>query len=992
MRLGTPSYASSRPSDPAPGRGRGAVGRGLRDRYTTACQQLLALGAVLAVLTPAAAVLSLDVVGGAQVPVVEPLAPGAPAGERAPRGAATTADGAAAPVEAAPVEAAPVEPQVREVPMAPAPATPGEAPQDPTPAGPGTGAGGGPREVPGEVGREVSEAVEPVTGYGAVGVTWAPGEDVEEEDLALRVRTREGGRWSGWRELEFHDEHAPDPGSPEAAGVRPGSEPLLVGEVDEVQVQALTAPGEAPADLTLAVVTPGESAGTVTEVPELVAEDPAADAASAAPAADGGQDGLLLQSASTAVAAAASPTARPRIFSRRQWGAHESLRSGSPSYGEVHAGFIHHTVNANDYTKAQVPGILRSIYAYHTRSRGWSDIGYNFLVDRFGRVWEGRAGGIDQPVVGAHTLGYNERAFAVSAIGNFDVARPSAAMQEAIARVLAWKLSLHGVSADDRSQRVAGDSFPAVNGHRDAGSTACPGRFLYARVGAIRTRAAAVQQGWGVRERTADLVATGHPDAVLRRVRDGRVVLVPTAGLTRFERPATVARGGFWSRVQGLSVAPDLGTDGRPDVLTRGREGRWWRVPLGADGAPAARPRGLAVLDDHGLVVGIGDVTGDGRGDLAARAPQGTVRIFASTRAGGVEPLRRAGDWSAWDRATTVGDLTGDGRPDVLLRAGDRAALAARTDRGLAAPTPLRGDWGRWNGVVGRGDLTRDGRADLVVTDRRGQGWVLPRTARGFASPRGRVPVGGARAMAVAQVTGSRAADLLTLVGDSLVVRRNLGGTESLPRVVTDLRLPAATALLSVGDWDRDGDGDLVSRTSGGTLVLHASTGRGRFAVPVPLARGFSRVGALSGAGDVTGDGRPDLVGNVRGRGTVVWPGRGRDGLGSGRTVSGTPVEGLLGLGRFDGDGAPDVLARDGGSWRVVRGNGPGGLVGAGARGGGLAAYGSLGVAGDVTGDGRADLLGTDRGGRLWVLHRSGSGWATRTLLAEGLAGHVLAR
>ncbi len=72
--------------------------------------------------------------------------------------------------------------------------------------------------------------------------------------------------------------------------------------------------------------------------------------------------------------------------------------------------------------RSQVPGILRSIYAYHTRSRGWSDIGYNFLVDRFGRIWEGRYGGVDRPVVGAHTLGYNDNAFAMSAIGNFETA------------------------------------------------------------------------------------------------------------------------------------------------------------------------------------------------------------------------------------------------------------------------------------------------------------------------------------------------------------------------------------------------------------------------------------------------------------------------------------------------------------------------------------------------------------------------------------------
>ena len=109
----------------------------------------------------------------------------------------------------------------------------------------------------------------------------------------------------------------------------------------------------------------------------------------------------------------------PTIYSRADWGADERLRDCCVEYGEVHAGFVHHTVNANGYSRAEVPAILRGIYAYHTQSRGWRDIGYNFLIDRFGRIWEGRYGGITLPVVGAHTLNYNENSFAASAIGNY---------------------------------------------------------------------------------------------------------------------------------------------------------------------------------------------------------------------------------------------------------------------------------------------------------------------------------------------------------------------------------------------------------------------------------------------------------------------------------------------------------------------------------------------------------------------------------------------
>ena len=152
----------------------------------------------------------------------------------------------------------------------------------------------------------------------------------------------------------------------------------------------------------------------------------------------------------------------------------------------MHAGFVHHTVNANDYSRAEVPGILRSIYAYHTRSLGWSDVGYNFLVDRFGRIWEGRYGGVARPVVGAHTLGYNDYSFAMSAIGNFETAQPTDVMLRAYGQLFAWKLSLHGVNPASTSQKIGRGTFQAINGHRDAGSTACPGKYLYAKLPLIR--------------------------------------------------------------------------------------------------------------------------------------------------------------------------------------------------------------------------------------------------------------------------------------------------------------------------------------------------------------------------------------------------------------------------------------------------------------------------------------------------------------------------
>ncbi len=391
-------------------------------RFVTACQQLLALGAVLAVLTPAAAVISLDVVG--QVP-----ADGRPgAADRAGLSAFSTETRRASVLPDGPVDA-----EVTEYALTSAT----------------TGGRVAPSRTVGRVKLDPrTEATQlttrpvPVSGYAGVGLTWAPDEQLDDEETSFALRTRTGEDWSEWNEVPYHDEHAPDPGSREARQARPGTDLVLVGKVDEVQVRSTVVDTSLPADLELAVTEPGQARRTVRALPALETDQgSSADLSTeSADSAEGDEEVLDLQ--------AAVVTPKPRIYSRKQWGANESLRDrGSLRYFEIHAGFVHHTVNANDYSRSEVPGILRSIYAYHTQSRGWSDVGYNFLVDKFGRIWEGRAGGIDRPVVGAHTLGYNDYAFAMSAIGNFETATPSAAMIEAYGSLMAWKLSLHGVDA-----------------------------------------------------------------------------------------------------------------------------------------------------------------------------------------------------------------------------------------------------------------------------------------------------------------------------------------------------------------------------------------------------------------------------------------------------------------------------------------------------------------------------------------------------------------
>ena len=133
----------------------------------------------------------------------------------------------------------------------------------------------------------------------------------------------------------------------------------------------------------------------------------------------------------------------PHIVTRLEWGADESLRSGRPDYARVKMAFVHHTASGNTYTAAEAAAVVRAIYAYHTRSLGWSDIGYNFLVDRFGTIYEGRYGGMKKGVVGAHVLGFNTGSTGISVTGNFAGDAPPTAALASLEKLLAWKLKIH---------------------------------------------------------------------------------------------------------------------------------------------------------------------------------------------------------------------------------------------------------------------------------------------------------------------------------------------------------------------------------------------------------------------------------------------------------------------------------------------------------------------------------------------------------------------
>ncbi|QKW50216.1 peptidoglycan recognition protein [Streptomyces buecherae] len=195
---------------------------------------------------------------------------------------------------------------------------------------------------------------------------------------------------------------------------------------------------------------------------------------------------------------------RPRIILRKGWSADERLRERRLGYTRtVKAAFVHHSATGNNYRCAQAPSVIRSIYRYHVKSSGWRDLGYNFLVDKCGNIYEGRAGGPGKPVLGAHTLGFNSNSTGIAVLGTYSRSTPPRAAVRAVAKLTAWKLGLHGRNPAGSTYLVSGGSnkyregvtvrLKVISGHRDGFTTDCPGTQLYRQLGAARYVAAKLQ-------------------------------------------------------------------------------------------------------------------------------------------------------------------------------------------------------------------------------------------------------------------------------------------------------------------------------------------------------------------------------------------------------------------------------------------------------------------------------------------------------------------
>lgn len=286
------------------------------------------------------------------------------------------------------------------------------------------------------------------------GAEWQAAEPVGSE-LRVEVRTSpDGTAWSAWVELQPDPDHKEDPGSTEA---RLGA--VQRGRFLQYRLTLSTAdPAGPPVLQRIRLVFLNTSAGP----------------------------SLAQAKAMLVPKAAIVGVPEPDVIARQGWGADESLLDWEPEYRPVRKIIVHHT--AMQMRHLEPAAAVRAIYTYHARTRGWGDIGYNYLIDWLGNVYQGRAGG--EGVVGGHNLEFNYGSVGIALIGDYSRQAPPGEQMEALARLVSYLADRWGIDPQGSSDFLSARAMPDVSGHRDTRSTSCPGDGVYHQLPALR------QQVW----------------------------------------------------------------------------------------------------------------------------------------------------------------------------------------------------------------------------------------------------------------------------------------------------------------------------------------------------------------------------------------------------------------------------------------------------------------------------------------------------------------
>ncbi len=466
----------------------------------------------------------------------------------------------------------------------------------------------------------------------------------------IQARVRLGaGRWCAWTTVPAGGGHAPDA----IRRARLISDPIWTGPADELQLRASVALRGVRAHL-VDIGATGEGLGAA----------PQAGTDAGVARHGGGGVAHWANRPGPAGTAIAPPLANPqlntgpgqaRIIARQWWGGAAARPRTTPDYGQVLLAFVHHTATANGYGPHATPGIIRGIFHYHRDVRGWNDIGYNFLVDRYGQVFEGRAGGVDEAVVGAQAGGYNLHSTGVAMIGSFNRGPLPVVAARALTDLLAWKLSLHGVPTSGRvvvrvTPGGAGYtrfrpntpvSLNRIAGHRDGDATDCPGNALERQLPALRRRASARAGRAAALTIASSAPQVVYPGPVMLAGRlaylDGTPIAgapielqTPPAGVEQTITTVITAADGTWDAALGLAQSMPLRALFRGDATHPASVS----MRVQAAVAPAVTLQTAAAGTAPGQPLTLS-------GTIAPAKPQVTVVVLQRQPAGTLKPIQR---------------------------------------------------------------------------------------------------------------------------------------------------------------------------------------------------------------------------------------------------------------------------------------------------------------------------------------------------------------
>jgi hypothetical protein len=339
-------------------------------------------------------------------------------------------------------------------------------------------------------------------------------------------------------------------------------------------------------------------------------------------------------------------TAAPIVISRKGWRADESIRVNERKYAPIRKLIVHHTASAN--RPKDPAAVVRETYAYHTVTRGYTDIGYNFMIDHKGRIYEGRFArnyasgeiitGEDAKgwgVVGGHTKDNNAGACGVCLIGDFDTGSPTDAAIASLTVLLAWKASRHRIDgqATDEYVNLLGEEngFGNIDGHRSIGATACPGKRLFAALPALRKEVVRRAGHW-------DPLVVNIPAVTRTEYGPGAPGIAPTRPDQRPGNDLTGSRASASTKVTAYRALSSGGS-----VFTVGKATKAGQ-PGGSGLVAIANPGwgdGFLTLTAGGRVQGFGGLRSNG--DVAGRDLAAAVDLAMTASGGGHWILLRDG-------------------------------------------------------------------------------------------------------------------------------------------------------------------------------------------------------------------------------------------------------------------------------------------------------------------------------------------------------------